>query len=165
MREMTNIKHILSLVRNIKSPPWPILHTSHRCNCCPSLDLEYYTNLLEYQNLLTPGYFRYCMAEAVINSLLQHNWILTEEIVIFCLLDENFPVRVQRGVADKVMAAELPKMKIGKPNLKKQPQPSGLIWSSLSPPFLATSHRNLLASTACPPFGKTTQNKSEFGIG
>ena len=46
--------------------------------------------------------------------------MLTEEIVIFCLWDENLPFRVQRGVADKVMAAELPEMKIGKPNLPKE---------------------------------------------
>ena len=59
------------------------------------------------------------MAKAMINSLLQHTWMLTEEIVIFCLWNENLPVSVQRGVADKVMAAELPKMKIGKPNLPK----------------------------------------------
>ena len=117
MREMTNLKHISSLVRNIKSPPWPILHTSQRCNCCPSLDLEYYTNLLEYRNLHAPGYLRYCMDEAMINSLLRHTWMLTDEIVIFCLWDENHPVRVQRGVADKVMAAELPEKK---PNLPKE---------------------------------------------
>ena len=46
--------------------------------------------------------------------------MLTEEIVIFCLWDENLPVRVQRGVAEKVMAAELPEMKIDKPNLPKE---------------------------------------------
>ena len=60
------------------------------------------------------------MAEAMIHSLLRRTWMLTEDIVIFCLLDENLPFRVQRGVADKVMAAELPEMKIGKPNLPKE---------------------------------------------
>ena len=79
-----------------------------------------YTNLLEYQNLHTPGYLRFRMAEAMIHSLLRRTWMLTEDIVIFCLLDENLPFRVQRGVADKVMAAELPEMKIGKPNLPKE---------------------------------------------
>ena len=72
------------------------------------LDLEHLTNLLKCRNLYTPGYLRYRMAEAMINSLLRHTWMLTEEIVIFCLWDENLPVRVQRGVADMVMAAELP---------------------------------------------------------
>ena len=57
------------------------------------------------------------MDEAMINSLLRHTWMLTDEIVIFCLWDENYPVRVQRGVADKVMAAELPEKK---PNLPKE---------------------------------------------
>ena len=85
----------------------------------PRLDLGNYTNLLEYQNLHIPGYLRYCMAEAMINSLLRHTWMLTEEIVIFCLWDENLPVRMQRGVAEKVMAAKLPEMKIDKPNLPK----------------------------------------------
>ena len=60
------------------------------------------------------------MAEAMINSLLWHTWMLNERIVIFCLWDENLPVRVQRGVVDKFMAAELPEMKIGKPNLPKE---------------------------------------------
>ena len=64
------------------------------------------------------------MAEAMINSLLQHTWMLTEEIVIFCLWDENLPVRVQGGVADKVMAAELPEMKIGKSNLSLETTPT-----------------------------------------
>ena len=103
-------------MQNIKSHPWPILHII----AVPRHDLEYYTNVLEYRNLHTPGYIRYRMAEAMINSLLQHTLMLTGDIVIFCLWDENLPVRVQRCVADKVMAAELPEMKIGEPNLPKE---------------------------------------------
>ena len=36
------------------------------------LDLEHLTNLLKCRNLYTPGYLRYRMAEAMINSLLRH---------------------------------------------------------------------------------------------
>ena len=46
--------------------------------------------------------------------------MLNERIVIFCLWDENLPITVQRGLVDKFMAAELPEMKIGKPNLPKE---------------------------------------------
>ena len=86
----------------------------------PRLDLEYYINLLKYRNLHPPGSHRYRMAEAMINSFLLHTWMLTQEIVIFCLWDENLPARVRRGVADKVMAAQHPEMKIGKPDLPKE---------------------------------------------
>ena len=90
--------------------------------------------------------------------------MLTEEIVIFCLWDENLPVRVQRGVADKVMAAELPEMKIGKPNLPKElgnnPNLQGLVGPRSHllfwPLFIGTNSLSAI--------GITTQNTSEFGI-
>ena len=58
------------------------------------------------------------MAEAAITSLLRHTWYLTEELVVFCLWDEQLPANERSAVATSLARTNPPaEWSTGKPVL------------------------------------------------
>ena len=103
-------------------------------SAAPRLDRDLWVSLKRYEVLHALGSKQRILTAAALQSVKRHLWYLTEELVIFCLFDEELGEAERRLVADQLLQSQYPPhFATGKP---RSPDQNRLIANPLLSTFV-----------------------------
>lgn len=82
----------------------------------PRQDRDFWTDMQNYQKCFEADELQYLMSQAVLDSVKNHLWYLTEELVVFALFDKNLSDEERSNMAKRLLEIPRPdNFKLGKP--------------------------------------------------
>ena len=104
-----NISHVNVLAEYIALLHAPYFLKSPLAISAPRQDRDFWVDVRTYQECFQEGEMQYVMLAAVRESVMNHLWYLTEELVVFGLFDCNLADEERKEMAIKLLASPRPR--------------------------------------------------------